>query len=130
MKVCIGGTFDKLHKGHKFLINTAFQIAGTKGSVFIGITSGKITKIKGNVKPFKDRKKIIEQYLTKKGYINRAKIKSIINKYGPSVKEKFDAIVVSPETKENAEENIEQMCRKLLANPIKDNYSFEIEEEK
>ena len=43
---------------------------------------------------------------------------------------KLYTIYFEAESKENAEEIIEQMCRKLLANPIKDNYSFEIEEEK
>lgn len=43
---------------------------------------------------------------------------------------KLYTIFFKAESKENAEEIIEQMCRKLLANPIKDNYSFEIEEEK
>jgi phosphoribosylformylglycinamidine synthase len=40
---------------------------------------------------------------------------------------KLYTIFFEAESKENAEEIIEQMCRKLLANPIKDNYSFEIE---
>ena len=44
MKVCIGGTFDTLHKGHELLIDKAFQTAGEQGSVFIGITKGEIQK--------------------------------------------------------------------------------------
>jgi len=104
MRVCIGGTFDTLHRGHKLLINKAFQTAGKKGSVFVGITKGELPKTKGNIKSFEERKKIIEQYLLKKGYINRATIKPIKDKYGPSIKDDFDAIVVSPETKCAAEE--------------------------
>ena len=42
MKVCIGGTFNPLHKGHKLLIDKAFEVAGKQGSVFIGITTGEI----------------------------------------------------------------------------------------
>ena len=57
MKVCIGGTFDKLHKGHKLLINKAFEVAGKNGSVFIGLTTGKIVENKKNVNPFQERKK-------------------------------------------------------------------------
>ena len=34
------------------------------------------------------------------------------------------------ENKQKAKEAVEQMCRKLLANPTKDNYSYTIEEEK
>ena len=44
MKVCIGGTFDTLHKGHELLIDKAFQTAGEQGSVLIGITKGEIQK--------------------------------------------------------------------------------------
>jgi phosphoribosylformylglycinamidine synthase PurS subunit len=34
------------------------------------------------------------------------------------------------DSREKAEETVEEMCRRLLANPTKDNYSYEIEEAK
>jgi phosphoribosylformylglycinamidine synthase PurS subunit len=43
---------------------------------------------------------------------------------------KVYTIVFEAESREKAEKSVEEMCRKLLANPIKDNYSFNIEEEK
>ena len=43
---------------------------------------------------------------------------------------KVYTVVFEAESKEKAEEIVEEMCRKLLANPTKDNYSFIIEEEK
>jgi pantetheine-phosphate adenylyltransferase len=104
MKVCIGGTFDILHKGHKKIIDKAFDIAGKQGSVFIGITSDFMTKKKGDTKPLIERRKSIEQYLIKKNYYNRAIIKKINDKFGPTMKEDFDVIVVSPETKPTANE--------------------------
>lgn len=104
MKVCIGGTFDVLHKGHKTLIDKAFEIAGTHESVFIGITIEELLKQKNDVKPIEERKKSIEQYLTNKGILNQAIIQPITDKYGPLLKEDFDAIVVSPETVETAKE--------------------------
>jgi len=118
MKVCIGGTFDTLHKGHEILINKAFQTAGKKGSVFIGITKGEIPKTKGDIKSFKERKKTIEQYLLRKGYINIATIKPIKDKYGPSIRDEFDAIVISPETKYTAEE-INKKRRQNGKKPLK-----------
>ena len=39
-------------------------------------------------------------------------------------------IVFEAESKEEAEKAVEEMCRRLLANPTKDNYRYEIEEEK
>ena len=41
---------------------------------------------------------------------------------------KVYTIVFEAESKQKAEEVLEEMCRKLLANPTKDNYSFKIEE--
>ena len=104
MKVCIGGTFNILHKGHKKLINKAFQIAGKKVSVFIGLTTGKILNKKSYVKTFEERKIILMQYLHEKGFIKRGIIKSIRDRYGPSIEKEFDVIVVSPETIKTAEE--------------------------
>jgi pantetheine-phosphate adenylyltransferase len=56
MRVCVGGTFDILHKGHELLIDKAFQTAGKQGSVFIGITTGEIPKTKGNIWPINKRR--------------------------------------------------------------------------
>ncbi len=67
MKVCLGGTFDILHKGHKKLLDKAFKIAGKNGFVFIGLTTNKITKTK-KIGKIKDRQKKLEDYLIKKGY--------------------------------------------------------------
>jgi phosphoribosylformylglycinamidine synthase len=43
---------------------------------------------------------------------------------------KVYTIFFEAENRQKAEQTIDEMCRKLLANPIKDNYSFNIEEEK
>ena len=104
MKVCLGGTFDLLHKGHKKLIDKAFEIAGKNGFVFIGLATNKITKRKKIVGTYKERQKKLQEYLFEKCSIDRALIKPIADKYGPSIEDDFDAIVVSPETFETAEE--------------------------
>jgi pantetheine-phosphate adenylyltransferase len=104
MKICIGGTFSILHNGHKLLINKAFEIAGKKGSVFIGLTSGNMLKNKRNVKSLEERKIALLEYLSEKGFLDRAIIKPIRDKYGPSIDGEFDAIIVSPGTVKTAEE--------------------------
>ncbi|HER54581.1 MAG TPA: phosphoribosylformylglycinamidine synthase, purS protein [Candidatus Bathyarchaeota archaeon] len=43
---------------------------------------------------------------------------------------KVYVVVFEAQSKQKAEEMVDEMCRKLLANPTKDNYSFKIEEEK
>lgn len=104
MKVCLGGTFDLLHKGHKKLIDKSFEIAGKNGFVFIGLSTNKITKRKKIVGTYKERQKNLQDYLFEKCFIDRALIKPISDKYGPSIEDDFDAIVVSPETFETSEE--------------------------
>jgi len=118
MKVCIGGTFRILHKGHKLLIDTAFEIAAPNGYVFIGLASGDLIKNKGKIDTLSNRKTTLEKYLLIKGYQERALIKPIRDKYGPAIDEEFDAIIVSPETKKTAEE-INYKRRKKGKKPLK-----------
>ena len=118
MKVCIGGTFDLFHKGHKFLIRKALEIADEKGFVFIGVTDGEIIKNKRNAASFEERKKAIEQFLSEEKVSKNIIIQPIYDKFGPSVKKDFDAIVVSPETRATAEE-INKERKKLQKKPLK-----------
>jgi phosphoribosylformylglycinamidine synthase len=43
---------------------------------------------------------------------------------------KVYTIVFEAENRQKAEQTVEEMCRKLLANPTKDNFTYKIEEEK
>ena len=104
MKVCIGGTFDIIHKGHELLISKAFEIASENGIVFIGITSDDLIKNKKETRSFNSRKKSVKEFLEKKETLDKAIIKKISDKFGPTVDEDFDAIVVSPETVKTAKE--------------------------
>ena len=118
MNVCIGGTFDHLHKGHMSLIDKALQTAGKQGFVFIGVTTGGMINKKKSVKSFEQRKQGILDYLYKKKSIASVEIKPITDKYGPSVEGEFDAIVVSSETIKTAEEiNIKR--KNLGKKPLK-----------
>ena len=98
MRVCIGGTFDILHEGHKLLIKKAFETAGVDGLVFFGISTGALLKEKNHVKSYKERKKMIEQHIINENYASKVIIQPIHDKYGPSIDGNFDAIIVSPET--------------------------------
>jgi len=104
MKVCVGGTFNKLHKGHKSLIEKAFESAGKNGFVYIGLSTGELIKNKKNIKSFNDRKKVLEHFLHQKNFLNKAIIVPIDKKYGLTLTEDYDAIVVSTETKKIAKE--------------------------
>lgn len=117
MRICIGGTFSPLHKGHKVLIKKALETAGTEGSVFIGITTGENLVKKRDVKSFKERKKTMEQFLLEERFKGHVRIEPIYDKYGPSVEEDFDAIIVSPETLHAAEE-INKKRERLHKKPL------------
>jgi len=117
MKVCIGGTFDIIHKGHELLIIKAFEIAGENGNVFIGVTKDDLITNKKGTRSFPYRKKSIKEFLEKKGILTKAIIKPIKDKYGLAIDENFDVIIVSPETIKTAEE-INKIRKKAEKKPI------------
>lgn len=98
-KVVMGGTFDVLHQGHKSLLRKAFGL----GETTIGLTSNKMAEImrKRKVRDFQDRKRALEKFI-KKELAGKCKIIKIEDKFGPTLKEDFDYIVVSPATYKTA----------------------------
>jgi len=104
MNVCIGGTFSPLHKGHKLLIKTACELAGTNGKVFIGLTSVEMVTQKGPIEPYAKRKHALEQFLKEEHVQADVEIQPLHDLYGPAIEREYQAIVVSPETKKVAED--------------------------
>ncbi len=104
MRVVVGGTFEFLHKGHRELIKKAFEIGDF---ILIGITSDNFKE--GIIKNFDERRRMVENYA--KNFGKRYKIVKIEDKYGPTLDEDFDAIVVSKETKKTGDE-INEMRRR------------------
>jgi pantetheine-phosphate adenylyltransferase len=104
MNVCLGGTFHPFHKGHKALLRKAFEMAGPEGSVFIGLTSPGMIRKKGKIASFQKRKQSIVRFLSEEHILQPTTIQPLVNKYGPTLGENFDAIIVSPETEPTAEE--------------------------
>jgi len=115
MKVCFSGTFNVLHKGHKKLIETAIETAGKNGTVYLGVTDGKMNQKKQFLKPLNQRLELIKEYLKNKGFDKQVIIKIIHDKYGPAIKDDYDAIIVSDETIINAKE----INKKRIANGLK-----------
>ena len=95
MRVCVGGTFDPLHRGHRALLEKAFEVGD---HVLIGLTSDEMIK---KTRKYQIRKKELEDYLERKKFKN-FRIVEINDRYGPSIYANFDAIVVSPETEKIA----------------------------
>ncbi len=101
-KVVIGGTFDILHKGHKKILDTGFQISN---SVIIGLTSDEFANRFRSVEtsPYRNRKKNLEEFLQRVG--KPYEIIKIDDSYGIStIDPAIDCIVVSEETLLRAQE--------------------------
>ena len=118
MKVCLGGTFNILHKGHKKLIQEAIKCIGKDDSILIGLTSDEMIKNKKNQKSYNIRTKNLEIFLQKKGVMKQTEIRKIHDKYGPTLDEDFDIIIVSSESYNNALE-INRIREKNNQKPMK-----------
>ena len=103
-KVAVGGTFDELHRGHKTLLNKAFDI-GEK--VVIGLSSDEFVSKMGKphkTAPYVERLQELETFFEKSDLAERAEIVSLNDPYGLTVSGKgLDALVVSKETEAIAE---------------------------
>ncbi|MFH1774757.1 MAG: phosphopantetheine adenylyltransferase [Methanobacteriota archaeon] len=94
-KVAVGGTFDSLHKGHRALIEKAFEVGE---HVIIGLTSDEMLQKEAEL--FSKRKRALQNFL-KLNY----EIVKLNDAYGPAISDsKIDAIVVSEETEARAAE--------------------------
>ena len=103
-KVCLGGTFDRIHIGHEKLLKIAFEVGE---EVIIGLTSDtKAKKGRGNEKlsSFKNRYTNLENFLSKQFDINFS-IVELNDDWGPgALDDDLDAIIVSEETEKVASE--------------------------
>ena len=102
MKVGIGGTFNLVHKGHELLFETAFTVGDT---VEIGLTSDDFARRvrKVPVAPYSQRKAGLQKFLERYG--KPFNIVMIDDMHGTAAtSETMDALVVSPEARENADE--------------------------
>lgn len=101
MRVGIGGTFNVIHKGHELLFETAFSV-GTE--VEVGLTSDEfaVRSRKVDILPYFQRKANLSRFLERYGKpFEVVMISDVLGTAATS--EKLDAIVVSPETRPNAE---------------------------
>ena len=116
-KVCLGGTFDRIHIGHEKLLKIAFEVGE---EVIIGLTSDtKAKRGRGNEKlsSFKNRYTNLENFLSKQFDINFS-IVELNDDWGPgALDEDLDAIIVSEETEKVASELNKKRALKGL-NPL------------
>ena len=116
-KVCLGGTFDRIHIGHESLLKIAFEVGE---EVIIGLTSdtkAKRGRVNEKLSSFKNRYTNLENFLSKQFDINFS-IVELNDDWGPgALDEDLDAIIVSEETEKVASELNKKRALKGL-NPL------------
>ncbi len=97
--VAIGGTFDRLHRGHKVLLRKAFELGY---NVLIGLTTQSMITHKPDWKlitPYEERAAKLKQWMESENFKGRFTIEPLCDPYGPAItEEKLQLIVVSEET--------------------------------
>lgn len=118
-KVAVGGTFDELHRGHKALLDKAFEIGDR---VVIGLSSDEFVSKMG--KPHKtasynERLKELHAFLAEQGLAPKAEIVPLNDSYGLTISgEGLEALVVSKETEKIAQK-INEIREKAGLEPLR-----------
>jgi len=99
----MGGTFDHLHEGHKYLIKTALSFSK---KVVIGLTTEVLLKNKKAVSKLEDyetREKNLRLFIKSITDSDRVDIIELKDPYGPPINEpEYEGIIVSQETYKTA----------------------------
>lgn len=101
--VAVGGTFDYIHKGHRTLLEKAFQ-CGEK--VMIGVTTDSFLSKMGKIvhNRYEERAKKLREYLLTKYPAERFEIYPLDDYFGPEIySEEVEALVASAETARRVE---------------------------
>ena len=105
MQVALGGTFDPIHDGHRALFRRAFEL----GDVTVGLTSDELAArtrhAERYVRPFEARAADLREALRSLAaeYDREFEVRRLDEPTGIATEPPFDALVVSPETREGGE---------------------------
>jgi pantetheine-phosphate adenylyltransferase len=95
----MGGTFDHLHEGHKYLVKTALELSK---KVVIGLTIQALHKKKkfsSKIQDFNTRKENLETFIASITDPRRVEIVPLSDHFGPPIHEpEYEAIITSEET--------------------------------
>lgn len=101
MRVCLGGTFEPFHAGHKALLQSAAEGAD---ELFVGITQSALAHRPGrHVSPWSERAKRVEAFLRDEvRFKGKLVTRALTDGVGPAATGDYDRIVASPETAKGA----------------------------
>eukprot|EP00899_Mesostigma_viride_P022764 jgi/Mesvir1/3672/Mv14962-RA.1 len=98
--VVLGGTFDRLHDGHRSMLETAAQLSTDR--LVVGVTSASMLakkELAEMIQPLDVRMKAVEDFIKSVKSTLKVELVEIFDAYGPAATDSaMDAIVVSEET--------------------------------
>lgn len=116
----LGGTFDHLHRGHRHLLDAAFQVSQ---HVHIGLTQDSMNQSKvlaSGILPYPTRERELEEYLQQHNLASRVTIIPLADIYGTTLSDsRIEAVIITPHTLNGANQiNTKRKQLHLTALPI------------